>query len=146
MSTQQAPARSFGLTKEFAVNKPDEKVEVTVEELKESTAAPDGDGVVLHTDATVDGALRDTSIEVSEADAPAVAVALLGGEMHDGAAADLPAAVRCLAVGVVHSASAGQVRLHLQLETGQVMPIELSHAAAAALSRGLVEHIGAGPA
>lgn len=129
------------------MDKPDEKVEVAIEELKESTPAPSGDGVVLHTDAVVNGQLRDTSIEVSEVDAPAVAVALLNGQTpDDAAAADLPEAVRCLAVGVVHSASDGQVRLHLQLETGQVMPIEMSHAAAAALSRGLGEHIGAGQA
>ncbi|MES2956856.1 MAG: hypothetical protein V4792_01650 [Pseudomonadota bacterium] len=125
------------------MNKPEERVEVAIEELKESSPAPDGDGVVLHTDAVVNGKLRDTTIEVSEADAPAVAVALLNGEAPEGVTPGLPEAVRCLAIGVVHSASAEQVRLHLQLETGQVMPIELSLDAAAALHRGLDQHIAA---
>lgn len=118
----------------------DEKVEVAVEELKDSNAAAAGDGVVLHTEAVVNGELRDTSIEVNEVDAPAMVVALLNGETPDGSAPDLPEAVRCLAVGVVHSASDGYVRLHLQFESGQVLPVEMSHAAAEALSRNLAKH------
>jgi hypothetical protein len=120
----------------------DEKVEVAVEELKDSNLAEAGDGVVLHTDAVVNGELRDTSIEVNEADAPAMVVALLNGETPDGSAPDLPEAVRCLAIGTVHLASDGHVRLHLQLESGKVVPVELSHAAAEALARSLAEHTG----
>jgi hypothetical protein len=123
----------------------DEKVEVAVEELKDSTPAAEGDGVVLHTDAVVNGELRDTSIEVNEADTPAVVVALLNGETPAGAAPDLPEAVRCLAIGVVHSASDGHVRLHLQFDSGQVLPVEMSHAAAEALARSLTEHTGTAP-
>ncbi len=122
-----------------------DKVEVTVEEVKESTAssAAGEASVVLETESTVDGHLRNTSIEVREADAPAVAAALLNADaVHPAAAADLPAAVQCLAVGVVHAAGAGRVRLHLQFDSGQVLPIEMSHDAARALARALGEHIG----
>jgi len=56
--------------------------------------------------------------------------------------ADLPAAVQCLAVGVVHAAGTGQVRLHLQFDSGQVLPIEMSRDAASALARALTEHAG----
>ena len=122
-----------------------DKVKVTVEEVKESNPGPDGASVVVETESVVDGELRDTSIEVREADAPAVAVALLSTEASAAdplAASDLPAAVQCLAVGVVHAAGEGRVRLHLQFESGQVLPVEMSHAAAAALCRGLGEHNG----
>ena len=127
------------------MNQQAEKVEVTVEDVKESTASSTVGvaSVVIETESTVDGQRCDTSIEVREADAPAMAVALLNA---DGAqptvATDLPVAVRCLAVGVIHASGAGQVRLHLQLDSGQVLPIEMSHDAARALSRALSEHIG----
>ena len=120
-----------------------DKVIVSVEEVKESSPGADGTSVVVETESIVDGELRETSIEVREADAPAVAVALLNSEA--GAAKptgpdDLPDAVQCLAAGVVHGAQAGRVRLHLQFESGQVLPIEMSHAAAVALCLGLGEH------
>ena len=123
-----------------------DKVKVSVEEVKESSLGPGGASVVVETESLVDGELRDTSIEVREADAPAVAVALLNTDVgasnppHDG---DLPAAVQCLAVGVVHAAGAGRVRLHLQFESGQVLPVEMSLAAALALQCGLSEYTGA---
>jgi len=127
------------------MNQQASKVEVTVEEVKESTAGTTaGDAsVVIETEATVDGQLRDTSIEVREADAPAMAAALLNTDVaQPPTAVDLPVAVQCLAVGVMHAAGAGQVRLHLQFDSGQVLPIEMSHDAAQALSRALSEHTG----
>jgi hypothetical protein len=121
------------------------KVEVTVEEVKESTAGSmSGDAsVVIETESTVDGQRCDTSIEVRETDAPMMAAALLNSDVaQPAAAADLPVAVQCLAVGVMYAAGAGQVRLHLQFDSGQVLPIEMSHDAARALSRALSEHTG----
>ena len=120
-----------------------DQVKVSVEVVKESNPGADGTSVVVETESIVDGELCDTSIEVREADAPAVAVALLNTEA--GAAGptgpdDLPDAVQCLAAGVVHGAQAGRVRLHLQFESGQVLPVEMSHAAAVALCHGLGEH------
>ena len=124
-----------------------DKVKVSVEEVKESNPGADGTSVIVETESIVDGELRETSIEVREADAPAVAVALLNTEASaskpsgDEALRDaLPDAVQCLAAGVVHGAQAGRVRLHLQFESGQVLPVEMSHAAAVALCHGLVEH------
>jgi hypothetical protein len=122
-----------------------DRIEVTVEEVKESsTRSVAGEpGVVIATESTVDGEVRDALIEVRDADAPAMAAALLNADVVvPTAAADLPVAVQCLAVGVMHAASDGQVRLHLQFESGQVLPIEMSHAAAVALSRALSEHTG----
>ena len=117
-----------------------DKVEVTVEEVKESTPSSTAGAasVVLETESMVDGELRDASIEVREADAPAVAAALLNADtVQPVTAADLPTAVQCLAVGVVHAAGEGQVRLHLQFDSGQVLPIEMSKEAAEALRRAL---------
>lgn len=120
------------------------KVEVEVEELKESVPAADGSGVVLETDAVVDGHLRHTSIEVQQEDVPAVAVALLNAEEHVAIPADgFPAAIRCLGAGVVHWVSQDSVRFHLQFDSGQVLPIEMSKDAAFALCRGLFHHTGA---
>ena len=124
-----------------------DKVEVTVEEVKESTAGSvAGDAtVVLETESIVDGEICDTSIEVREGDVPAMAAALLNVDVaQPSTPADLPSAVQCLAVGVMHAAGAGQVRLHLQFDSGQVLPIEMSHDAASALSRALSEHTGTG--
>ena len=57
------------------MNTADKKVQVTVEDVKNSAL---GDAsVVIETESRVNGKLRETSIEVREADAPAVAVALL---------------------------------------------------------------------
>ena len=125
------------------MNTAGEKVQVTVEDVKNS--ASNDASVVIETESRVNGKLRETSIEVREADAPAVAVALLSPEtepVDPPCDADLPAAVRCLGAGVVHTASDGQVRVHLQFESGQVLPIEMSRAAAMALCRGLSEHTG----
>jgi len=122
------------------------KVEVKVEEVGESAAsqAAGEASVVIQTESTVNGQRRNTSIEVREADAPAVAVALLNADVAEPASiADMPEAVQCLAVGLVRAAGAGQVRLHLQFDSGQVLPIEMSHDAARALNRALTEHVGA---
>ena len=126
-----------------------DKVKVSVEEVKESNPGTDGASVVVETESIVDGELRDTSIEVREADAPAVAVALLNTEASTSKSTgpdDLPDAVQCLAAGVVHGAQTGRVRLHLQFESGQVLPVEMSHAAAVALCQGLAQHTGAAAA
>jgi hypothetical protein len=125
------------------MNKRAEKVEVAVEELKDSAPSADNSGVVLETEAVVDGHLHDTRIEVAHEDAPAVAVALLNGEGGVAApGAEPPPAIRCLGAGVVHGPGDGNVRIHLQFDSGQVLPIEMSHAAALALARGLQGHGG----
>ncbi|MBC8056143.1 MAG: hypothetical protein H7Y61_06150 [Rhizobiales bacterium] len=127
------------------MNQRADKVEVTVEEVKDSAPSeqPGRPSVVIETEATVDGEVRDTSIEVRDADAPAVAAALLNADTGRApASADLPIAVQCLAAGVMPAANPGQVRLHLQFESGQVLPIEMSHDAAMALSRALIQHAG----
>jgi hypothetical protein len=126
------------------MNKRAEKVEVAIEELKDSAPTGDGAGVVLETEAVVDGALHDTSIEVQQTDVPAVAVALLNTDSGISVPdQELPPAVRCLGAGVVHGDDPDNVRLHLQFDSGQVLPIEMSRDAALALCRGLFERTGA---
>lgn len=120
------------------------KVEVTIEEVKDSAPSMSGGApsVVIETESTIDGERCDTSIEVRDADAPAVAVALLNAEVAAPPDVhDLPVAVQCLAAGVMPSAAANRVRLHLQFDSGQVLPIEMSPAAAAALARALDRHL-----
>jgi hypothetical protein len=126
------------------MNKRLDKVEVAIEELKDSAPSSDGSAVVLETESVVDGNLHDTSIEVPQEDVPAVAVALLntdGGVAVPGV--EVPPAIKCLGAGVVHVASSNVVRLHLQFDSGQVLPIEMSKDAALALCRGLLQHTGA---
>jgi hypothetical protein len=124
-----------------------EKIEVAVEELKDSAPSADGAAVVLETASKVDGKLHDTTIEVQQADVPAVAAALLNSE-HEGGAATNEAtpAVKCLGAGVVHWRNDGSVRFHLQFDSGQVLPVEMSREAALAFCRGLFEHTGAAAA
>lgn len=129
------------------MNQVADKVEVTVEEVKESSPSLHADrpSIVIETEARVDGRLRDTSIEVHEDDVPSIAVALLNADLPrqpPRGAADLPIALHCLAAGVVHAATHGRVRLHLQFDSGQVLPIEMSHDAAAALARALAAQGG----
>jgi len=127
------------------MNKRAEKVEVSIEEVRDSAPSGDGASVVLDTEATVDGHLHDTTIEVQQEDVPAVAVALLNSDA-DGApvsSGDSAPAVKCLGAGVVHWLDAEAVRFHLQFESGQVLPIEMSKDAALALCRGLFRHTGA---
>jgi len=119
-------------------------VEVAVDELKDSRESRDGTGVVLETTARIDGEAHETLIEVSQADAPAVAVALMNVSTDETPAdtpKELPPALKCLAVGVLHVAAGDGIRLHLQLDSGQVLPLELDDAAAHALVKGLTAHL-----
>ena len=125
------------------MNKRAEKVEVTIEELKDSNVAGDGTGVVLETEAVVDGGRHDASIEVHQDDVPAVAVALLNTENGISVPGEeLPPAIRCLGAGVIHWDDPEHVRFHLQFDSGQVLPIEMTKDAAQALCRGLLERAG----
>ena len=71
--------------------------------------------------------------------APAVAIALLGKtEQAEGAAAP---ALEPFAAGAVSSDTDGQLRVQLLFENGAVLPIEMSEAAAAALSKGIAKEL-----
>lgn len=119
-----------------------QKFEVQIEEVKDAVPSPDRDAVVLETEAVVDGKRGDTSIEVPHEDLSTVAVALLAAEdgPPDEDDSDLPQAVQCLGAGVVQPSTPGAVRFHLQFDSGQVLPIEMSREAALALCRGLLAH------
>ena len=119
------------------------KVEVAVDELKD--AAANGNAVKLETEARVDGELHDTSIEVQQADVPAIATALLNAEGPGTPGDPLPPAVKCLGAGVVEVVDVRHVRVHLQFESGQVLPIEMTQAAALALCRGILRRAGVTP-
>ena len=71
--------------------------------------------------------------------APAVAIALLDKTEQ---APDAPApALDCLVAGAAPSEKAGRVRVQLMFETGAILPVEMSAAAGAALSKGLAEEL-----
>jgi hypothetical protein len=71
--------------------------------------------------------------------APAVAIALLDKTDQDPDAA--PPALDALAAGVAPSDNDGKVRVQLLFENGSVLPVEMSHAAGAALSSGLSKEL-----
>lgn len=72
--------------------------------------------------------------------APAVAIALLATTRHNP---DEPAAaLECLAAGVSASEDEGKVRVQLMFENEAVLSVEMSKAAAEALTHGLAEELG----
>ena len=76
-----------------------------------------------------------TNVAIATELAPAVAIALLDKtEQPPGAAAP---ALECLAAGAAPSETDGKVRVQLMFENGTVLPVEMSNAAGAALSKGL---------
>jgi hypothetical protein len=80
-----------------------------------------------------------TNLAIATELAPAVAIALLDKtDQPPGAAA---AALDCLAAGAAPSETAGKVRVQLMFENGAVLPVEMSNAAGAALSKGLAQEI-----
>ena len=80
-----------------------------------------------------------TNVAIAKELAPAVAIALLDKtEQPPGAAAP---ALDCLAAGASPSETNGKVRVQLMFENGAVLPVEMSNAAGAALSRGLAEEL-----
>ncbi|MDQ6680500.1 MAG: hypothetical protein M3Y67_05995 [Pseudomonadota bacterium] len=120
-----------------------ERVEVEIEEVKDSAPSSDGSGVALEAEAMVNGHLHDTTIEVQREDVAAVAVLLLNADGADHTPADgYSPAVKCLGAGVVHWLDERNVRVHLQFDSGQVLPIEMPKDAAMALGRVLLKHPG----
>ena len=80
-----------------------------------------------------------TNVAIATELAPAVAIALLDKtEQPPGAAAP---ALDCLAAGAVSSETDGKVRVQLMFENGAVLPVEMSNAAGAALSKGLAQEL-----
>ena len=80
-----------------------------------------------------------TDVAIATELAPAVAIALLDKtEQPSGAAAP---ALDCLAGGAVSSDIDGKVRVQLMFENGTVLPVEMSNAAGAALSKGLAAEL-----
>ena len=80
-----------------------------------------------------------TNVAIATELAPAVAIALLDKtEQPAGAAAP---ALDCLAAGAAPSQTDGKVRVQLLFENGAVLPVEMSDAAGAALSKGLAKEL-----
>lgn len=80
-----------------------------------------------------------TSVAIATELAPAVAIALLDKtEQEPG---DQAPALSCLAAGAAPSDTEGKVRVQLMFENGAVLPVEMSQAAGAALSKGLAAEL-----
>ena len=90
--------------------------------------------------AAIKGAKRSaTNVAIATELAPAIAIALLDKiEQPAGAAAP---SLECLAAGATPSETEGKVRLQLMFENGAVLPVEMSIAAGAALSKGLAAEL-----
>ena len=80
-----------------------------------------------------------TNVAIATELAPAVAIALLDKTEQPSGAAD--PALDCLAAGAVPSDIDGKVRVQLIFENGTVLPVEMSNAAGAALSKGLAAEL-----
>ena len=80
-----------------------------------------------------------TNVAIATELAPAIAIALLDKiEQPAGSAAP---SLECLAAGATPSDTEGKVRLQLMFENGAVLPVEMSIAAGAALSKGLAAEL-----
>lgn len=80
-----------------------------------------------------------TQVAIATELAPAVAIALLDKtEQPPGAPAP---ALDCLAAAAAPSDIDGKVRVQLLFENGAVLPVEMSNAAGAALSKGLADQV-----
>ncbi len=102
-------------------------------------AAPKAAAVRAKPAGTKRTAKSATNIAIATELAPAVAIALLDKtEQPPGAAAP---ALLCLAAGAAPSETTGKVRVQLMFENGAVLPVEMSNAAGAALSKGLSEEL-----
>lgn len=80
-----------------------------------------------------------TDVAIATELAPAVAIALL--DKTDQPAGTPPPALDVLAVAATPSAIEGNVRMQLMFDNGAVLPVEMSKAAGAALSKGLKEEL-----
>ena len=107
---------------------------------KRSTKSAPAAGAVRPKSAARKRAIKSaTNLAIATELAPAVAIALLDKtEQPAGAAAP---ALDCLAAGVAASETDGKVRVQLLFENGAVLPVEMSNAAGAALSKGLAEEL-----
>ena len=102
-------------------------------------AAPSGKAVRSKSTASKRAEKSATNVAIAKELAPAVAIALLDKtDQPPGAAAP---ALDCLAAGAVPSETDGKVRVQLIFENGAVLPVEMSNAAGAALSKGLAEEL-----
>ena len=104
-----------------------------------SKSAPGTGGVRSKTTANKRAKKSATNVAIATELAPAVAIALLDKtERPPGAAAP---SLDCLAAGVALSETEGKVRVQLMFDNGAVLPVEMSNAAGAVLSKGLVEEL-----
>ena len=102
-------------------------------------SAPKADAVRSKSAASKRTKKSATNVAIATELAPAVAIALLDKtEQPPGAAAP---AMDCLAAGAAPSETDGKVRVQLMFENGAVLPVEMSNAAGAALSKGLAEEL-----
>lgn len=80
-----------------------------------------------------------TDVAIATELAPAVAIALL--HKTEKAPGEAAPALDCLAAGAAPSENAGKVRVELLFDNGAVLPVEMSNAAGAALSKRLAEEV-----
>ena len=106
---------------------------------KKAAPGTDSGGVRAKSAATKRAKRSATNVAIARELAPAVAIALLDKtEQAPGAAAP---SLDCLAAGAAPSETEGKVRVQFLFENGAVLPVEMSVAAGAALSKGLAAEL-----
>ena len=103
------------------------------------TAPPQARGVRSKSAAAKGTKKSATDIAISTELAPAVAIALL--EKSEQGPGEPAPALDCLAAAAVPSETRGKVRVELLFDNGAVLPVEMSNAAGAALSKRLSEDV-----
>lgn len=110
----------------------------------------DGSDLLLEAEGLLKGERRALAIAVKTELAPLVAVTLLAAlsgtkATGDGSeAAPSQASMLCLAAGIVKASDPSLLRMHLQFDSGLVLPVEMPRDSAVALLRGLIDELGVG--
>lgn len=109
----------------------------------------DGSDLLLEAEGMLKGERRALAIAVKTELAPLVAVTLLSalsaakahGDSSSGSSPSQPSML-CLAAGIVRASDPSLLRMHLQFDSGLVLPVEMPRDSAVALLRGLIDELG----
>lgn len=108
----------------------------------------DGSDLLLEAEGLLKGERRALAIAVKTELAPLVAVTLLaalsGANANGEGTGSTPSqsSMLCLAAGIVKAADPSLLRMHLQFDSGLVLPVEMPRDSAVALLRGLIDELG----
>ncbi len=108
----------------------------------------DGSDLLLEAEGLLKGERRALAIAVKTELAPLVAVTLLAAlsgarpKSDDSPGTPAQPSMLCLAAGIVKASDPSLLRMHLQFDSGLVLPVEMPRDSAVALLRGLIDELG----